>query len=77
MEEKKHSNKMQFKPHQLRFIAEKICPHVHWPTGIKEIGTLLMQECDDINIVQSMNEANEAWEKNYQSKQEEIDDWVE
>ena len=70
-------NKVQFKPHQLRFIAEKICPHVHWPTGIKEIGTLLMQECDDINIVQFMSEANEAWEKNYQSKQEEIDDWVE
>lgn len=35
-----------------------------------------MQECDDINIVQFMNEANEAWEKNYQSKQEEIEDWV-
>jgi len=69
-------DKMQFKPHQLRFIAEKICPHVHWPTGIQEIGTLLMQECDDINIVQFMNDANEAWESKYQSNLEEIEDWV-
>jgi len=69
-------DKMQFKPHQLRFIAEQICPHVHWPTGIEAIATALTSECNDFNLVQFINEANEAWEANYQLNLEEIDDWV-
>tara|TARA_Y100000816_G_C25858711_1_gene448440 strand:+ start:228 stop:452 length:225 start_codon:yes stop_codon:yes gene_type:complete len=72
----KEKAKIKFTTEQLEFIAKEIAPYAHWPTGINQFADKMSECCEDFPHKEFLSMAHDAWEEYYQSKQEEIEDWV-